>query len=224
MAGGWWSEAAFYYDDPQYRWLANHWAEIKHSRGGGYLYFHTDTVGKMTRPVVPATYDGVQALPYDRRLCRLLSDPAVRRAGDNNGDYYRLPPESLQRAVDRIAFRDDFDNRAAYLLLSGSSPFLRVWPYQSNMIARFTDLAEVWLYTNVYENSGWLRNVVSISNGKDFIPHAGCSLDALANLGEVTAAACREPAAAGADWTRTIVHWRRTLLRGHRPHGGIGQR
>ena len=29
-----------------------------------------------------------------------------------------------------------------------------------------------------------------------------------ANLGEVTAAASREPGAAGSDWTRTIVHWR----------------
>jgi hypothetical protein len=206
--GGLVEEAAFYYDDPQYRWLANHWAEVKHSRAGGYLYFHTDTVGKMTRPVVPATYDGVRALPYDGRLCRLLNDPAVRRAGANDGDNYRLPPESAEKAVDRIVFRDDFDNRAAYLFLSGSSPFRQVWPYQNNMIARFTDLAEVWLYTNVNGSSGWVRNVVSISNGKGFAPRAGCALEALANLGEVTAAASREPAAAGADWTRTIVHWR----------------
>ena len=129
-------------------------------------------------------------------------------AGDNDGDNYRLPPESLRQSRHRIAFRDDFDNKAAYLFLSGSSPFMRVWPYQNNMIARLTDLAEVWLYTNVNGSSGWVRNVVSISNGKSFIPRAGCSLEALANLGEVTAAASREPAAAGADWTRTIVHWR----------------
>ncbi len=206
--GGLVEEAAFYYDDPQYRWLANHWADIKHSRAGGYFYYHTDTVGKMTRPVVPATYDGVRALPFDKRLYRLLSDPVTRRAGENKGDNYRLPPVSLDKAVDRIAFRDDFDNRAAYLLLAGSSPFMLVWPYHNNMIARFTDLAEVWLYTNVNDNSGWVRNVVSISNGKGFVPRAACSLEALANLGEVTAAASREPGAAGSDWTRTIVHWR----------------
>jgi hypothetical protein len=201
--GGLVAETAFYYDDPQYRWLANHWVDIPQSRGGGYYYFHADTVDKMTRPIIPTTYDGVNALPYDERLYNILHDPAARRE-----EPLRLPPETLAKGVVRVAFRDDFDTKAAYLGLTGSSNPRQVKASQDNMIARYTDLAEIWLYTNVNDSSGWVRNVVSISNGKSYVPRTACSLEALANLGEVSASATREPAVAGADWTRNIVHWR----------------
>jgi hypothetical protein len=201
--GGLVEEAALYYDDPQIRWLAKNWTDVPGSRGGGYYYWGQDRVGPMTRPVVPTTYDGVKALPYDERLYNILLDPAARRE-----EPLRLPPESLDKGVFRVAFRDDFDTQAAYLGLTGSSNPRLVKASQNNMIARFTDLAEVWLYTNVNDSSGWVRNVVSISNGKSYVPRTACSLDALANLGEVTASATREPGVAGADWTRNIVHWR----------------
>ena len=50
--------------------------------------------------------------------------------------------------------------------------------------------------------------MVSISNGKPFRPVVGCTLEALANLDDVSAAASRDHGVGGADWTRTIVHWR----------------
>jgi len=84
----------------------------------------------------------------------------------------------------------------------------RVKAMQNNMIARFTDLGAIWLYTNVRDNSGWVRSLMSISNGRNYVPRTGCTLEALVNLGEVTAAASREHDVAGCDWTRTIVHWR----------------
>jgi hypothetical protein len=201
--GGLIDEAAFYYDDPQYRWLGAHWAEAKGSRGGGYMTFHVDTLGKMTKPLIPTTYDGVQAVPFDGHLYNCLLDPAVQREGE-----CRLPPVSLEKASDRVAFRDDFDTKAAYLCLTPSSSYRRVKPAQNNMIARYTDLAQVWLFTNVNDNSGWVRSVVSISNGKTYEPRCGCTLDAVANLGEITAVASRESGVAGADWTRNILHWR----------------
>jgi hypothetical protein len=204
--GGLLEEVAFYYDDPQARWLAAHWSEAKGSRGGGYLPMFTDTVSAMTKPVVPDTYDGVRAMHFDRRLYDLLQNP--ERIARREEEQVRLAPESYEKALDRLAFRDDFDTQAAYMSLLGSSSSRAVKPLQNNMIARYTDLADVWLFTNVNDNSAWVRNVVSISNGKGYVPRTGCSLEALANLGEVSAAASREPGVAGSDWTRTIVHWR----------------
>ncbi len=202
FGGGLVEQAAFYYNDPQYRWLANHWADIKWSRGAGYLPMYTDTVGPMEKPNVPATYDGVRMLPYDRVSYEWLTDQLRRNQS------YRLPPEPFEKAADRLAFRDDFHSNAAFLYLSTSSHPWAVRPIQNNMLARFTDLADTWLYTNVKDNSGWVRNLVSISNGRNYIPRAGCTIEALANLGEVSAAASREQGVAGMDWTRTVVHWR----------------
>src|SRR5664279_543267 len=51
---------------------------------------------------------------------------------------------------------------------------------------------------------------MSISNGKAYIPRAGCTVEALSNVGEVTAVSSKDHGVAGTDWTRTIVH-----LRGH---------
>jgi len=79
--GGLVEEAAFYYDDPQFRWLAKNWADLKWSRGGGYLFMHRDTVGEMVKPIVPTTYDGVRALPFDEQLYAYLNDPERQREG-----------------------------------------------------------------------------------------------------------------------------------------------
>ncbi len=204
--GGVLDEAAYYYDDPQLRWLAWYWDEAPGSRGGGYLPFFRENIGKMVKPVVGQTYDGVQSLHFDKRLYELLQNPGPIVA--HEGEEVRLPPESFDKALDRLAFRDAFDADAAFLSLTGSSSSRGVKPLQNNMIARYTDLSEVWLFTNVNDNSSWVRNVVSISNGRKYEPRTGCSLEAIANLGEITAAASREPGVAGSDWTRTIVHWR----------------
>jgi hypothetical protein len=206
FGGGLLEEAAFYYDDPQLRWLAKNWAEAKGSRGGGYLSMFTDTVDKMTKPVVGVDYDGVRAVHFDRRLYELLQHADV--LSKHREEEYRAGPESFDKALDRLAFRDDFNPDAAFMLLTGCSNPRAVKPFQDNMIARYTDLSQVWLYTNVLNNSPWGRNVVSISNGKTFVQRTGTSLDAMMNLGDVSAASSREVGVAGADWTRTIVHWR----------------
>jgi hypothetical protein len=207
FGGGLVDEAAFYYDDPQFRWLGQNWADIKWSRGGGYLLFHGDTVGQAVKPVVPATCDGVRALPFDERLYAVLKDrnPYFHSGG---GDDLRPPPEPFEKAADRVVFRDGFDAQQAFLFLATFQP-MRVGKYvQNNSIARFTDLGNLWLYTNTESPTGWSRNLMSVSNGKSHIPRAGCTVEALCNLGELSAVSSKEEGLAGTDWTRTIVHWR----------------
>jgi len=194
--------AAFYYDDPQYRWLAKNWLGLRWSVATQLLFFHLDTEGKMVKPVM---YDGVRVLPYDERLYGVLKNPEAIRRADVPA---RMAPEPFEKAIDRAAFRDGLNPDDAYLFLAASQDLSRSYPAQNNSIARYTDLSEVWLFTNTTSTTTWARSVVSISNGKSYIPRAACVLEALANLGEVSAIASKEQGIAGSDWTRTIVHWR----------------
>ncbi len=208
--GGLVDEAAFYYDDPMYRWLARNWADLKWSRGGGYLWMHNDKAGETVKPEVPVNYDGVRALPFDERLYAVVKDPRFHRgsAWTIGEEDFRLPPEPFEKAADCVAFRDGFDAQQAYLFLA-TSQAMQISKYaQNNSIARFTDLGDLWLFTNTASPTGWSRNLMSISNGKTYIPHAGCTVEALSNVGEVSAVSSKEEGVAGNDWTRTVVHWR----------------
>ena len=205
FGGGLVDEAAFYYDDPMYRWLGRKWADIKWSRGGGYMWIHNETVGEVVKPEVPTSYDGVRALPFDGRLYAVLKDPRYHCGGPED---VRQAPEPFEKAADRVAFRDGFDAQMAYLFLATSQPSYVSAYVQNNSIARFTDLGDLWLFTNTESPTGWSRNLMSISNGKPYIPHAACTVEALSNVGEVSAVSSKEEGIAGTDWTRTIVHWR----------------
>jgi hypothetical protein len=194
--------AAFYTDDPQYRWLARNWLGPKWTVPATVMNIHLAPAGEAVKPTM---YDGVRALPYDERLYGVLEDRESHGRAQVN---CRLPAEPFERAVDRVAFRDGMDPQDAYLFLAASQDINRDYPAQNNSIARYTDLGELWLFHNTTSNTTWARNVVSLSNGGSYLPRASCLLEALANLGEVSLVASREPSVAGADWTRTIVHWR----------------
>ena len=194
--------AAFYYDDAQYRWLAGNWGGTKWSVAANVLGMHLDNDGKTVKPTM---YDGVRVLPYDERLYGVLAKGFMHRRWEID---LRLPPEPFEKAIDRAAFRDGLDPQDAYLFLATSQDIKRGYPAQNNSIARYTDLGEIWLYTNTTGNTAWARSVVSISNGKSYLARAACVLEALANLGEVSAISSKEQGVAGSDWTRTIVHWR----------------
>ena len=194
------SAAAFYYDDPQYRWLVN--------RGlpqglTGAETFAMHEIGQAAGEAREAVrYYGVRAVPFDERVYKTLTHEELR------SQKPRLPPEPFEKAMDRLAFRDGFEPNDAYLFLATCQSMKVYHGVQNNAIARFTDLGDIWLFHNTFNPSGWARNVLSISNGKPYVPRAACTLEALANLGEVSAASSKEQGIAGADWTRTIVHWR----------------
>jgi hypothetical protein len=117
-----------------------------------------------------------------------------------------LPPVSYEKAVDRVAFRDGFDPKDAYLFMPTSQGPLPGF-LQSNALARYTDLGEVWLFHNTTGGQG-SRNMLVISNGKPCEPRAACSLEAQADLGDVSAVSSMDHGVSGVDWTRTVVHWR----------------
>jgi hypothetical protein len=152
----------------------------------------------------------VRALPFDERQYAVLKDPRFHAgsAWTIGEEDFRLPPEPFEKAATCVAFRDGFDAKMAYLYLATQQPGRISWYTQNNSIARFTDLNDLWLFTNTESPTGWSRNLMSISNGKPYIPHAGCTVEALSNVGEVTAVSSKEEGVAGTDWTRTIVHWR----------------
>jgi len=202
--------AAFYYDDPQYRWF-----EYDSQQAGGIhgnfgsvatamMRMHWD----LSAPAAePARLYGARALPFDPRLY----DLAATSHGDKRWSTSNLlrVPAPIDRLADRATLRDGIAADDAYLYFCTSqriTPFNT--PLQNNAIARYTDLNEVWLYHNSMFNTGWGRNVVSISNGKSYAPAVGCTLEALSDLGDLSVIAACEPGVAGADWTRAIVHWR----------------
>jgi hypothetical protein len=196
--------AAYYYDDPTYRWFLRNRALPGGSEATQQLPMHPtfDATGGVAEPT---RYLGVNALPYDERLYRVAKDPEAQRAG---GFRFRPPPEPIAKAADRVAFRDGFAPDDAYLFLATSQDPPDYYPAQNNAIARYSDLGELWLYHNTMQPSTWSRNVVSISNGKSYAPLSGCLLEALANLDDIGVVAAREPGVGGTDWTRAVVHWR----------------
>jgi hypothetical protein len=197
------SAAAFYYDEPQWRWfmkrdpLGGPWGSVATPP----MTMHWDNAGSTA---LPSRYLGVVALPYDPRLYELN----LHRNPENPWGLPKpfLAPGPLEKSVDRVAFRDGMDPKDAYLFVATSQAHNT--PLQNNSIAKYTDLGEVWLYHNTMRNTTWGRNVVSISNGQSYRPRAGCTLEAIANLGEISAVATKETDVAGANYTRTIVHWR----------------
>jgi len=201
--------AAFYYDDPQYRWFMEQegayggpWASV----ATGMLTMHWDRVGATQEPTM---YNGVRSLPFDARLYGVLTNQ-VRNNRWNIRNPLRVPGP-FDKLADRVAFRDGVDPSDAYLLLMTSQRICgttHAMPLHNNSIPRYTDLDEVWLFHNSKQNTGWSRNVVSISAGKPCHPYAGCTLEAEANLGEFSAVTAKESDVAGTDWTRTVVHWR----------------
>ncbi|MCR4412838.1 MAG: hypothetical protein NUV77_10490, partial [Thermoguttaceae bacterium] len=196
--------AAFYYDDPQYRWFVRHRNLYLGSEGGYHFPMHSayDTVGKVEPPT---RYLGARALGIDERIFGVLSDP---HAPGRHEWRLRLPPDLPHEAADRVSIRDGFDQNDAYMYLATSQDMYFEYPAQNNSIARYTDLGDIWLYTNTYDGSTWSRSVVNGSNGGSFVPRAACQIRALANLGEVSMVASTEIDSGGADWTRTMVHWK----------------
>lgn len=196
--------AAFYYDDPQYRWFVRNRNLYLGSEGGYYFPMHSayDTVGKVEPPT---RYLGARALPIDERIYGVLSNPQTPGRSEAR---LRLPPDLPHMAADRVSIRDGFEQKDAYMYLATSQDMYLEYPAQNNSIARYTDLGDIWLYANTYDGSTWSRSVVNCSTGGSFVPRAACQLEALANLGEVSMVASTEIDSGGADWTRTIVHWR----------------
>ena len=196
--------AAFYYEDPQYRWFLQKYRLPMGSEGAHHYPMHspTDQAGEIAEP---ARYYGVHALPYDERMYDTLKNPVKWARGDPG---VRLPPESYEKAADRVTFRDGFGPDDPFLFLASSQEIARMYPAQSNSIARMTDLGDVWLYHNTTGSTNWSRNVVSVSNGKEYLQRAACTIEAIGNLGEISAVASRDAGVAGADWTRTVVHWK----------------
>ncbi len=202
--------AAFYYDDPQYRWFSRCTGDDLHgclgSVGGPFLPMHWDPRGQS---VQPTAFNGVRSLPFDPRLYDLVKHS--QKTHRWNFDRFNAPAP-LEDLVDRVAFRDGMSPRDAYLFLatsqSADGPVANATPLQDNMIAHYTDLGEIWLFTNSKSATSWSRSMVSISNGKPYRPMVGCTLEAMANLDDISAVASRDHGVGGTDWTRTVVHWR----------------
>jgi hypothetical protein len=196
--------AAFYYDDPQYRWFVRNRGLYVGSEAAYHCGMHStcDSVGAVEPP---ARYLGVRSLPMDERIYATLSNPQTPGRMEMQ---LRLPPDNRDKAADRLTFRDGFDPKDAYLFLATSQDMFVGYPTQNNTIARYTDLSDIWLYTNTYDGATWSRSVVNSSTGGSFVPRAACTLEAMANLGDVSMVSSKEPDSGGVDWTRTILHWK----------------
>lgn len=198
--------AAFYYNDPQYRWFiqqAGSMHGIFSSVATRMNPMTWDPSAKMTEPTL---FNGVYALPFDPRYYAYNKAKSDGLRWDDHSQPCRVP-EPFDKACDRAAFRDGFKPSDAYMFLCTSE---NLSVPQNNSIARYTDLGGLWLYTNSMKGNSFAHTVVSISNGKSFVPVVGTTIEAIGNLGDVSAISSKESGVAGADWTRTVLH-----LKGH---------
>ena len=208
--------AAYYYDDPEYRWYSRQAGAVLqgyHGSVGGPFNGMTWDLGDTKEP---ARYLGVRTLPFDERLYDLAVNPRKESRWTTKRPGVPTVPGSADPwprlgLLDRAAFRDGMTPNDAYMFLAASQCVNGpdgINSLQNNSIARFTDLGEIWLFTNTKNFTGWSKSMVSISNGKPYKPLAACTLEASANLGDVSAISSKDHGVDGTDWTRTIVHWR----------------
>jgi hypothetical protein len=194
--------AAFYYDDPQYRWFVQNRGMYVGSEAAFHYGMHPSC--EMVGPAeMPTRYLGVRALPMDERIFGVLSNYQTPGRFEMR---LRIPPDLVGKAADRVSFRDGFDRNDAFMYLATSQDMYFDYPTQNNSIARYSDLNNIWFFTNTYDGSTWSRSVVNCSTGGNFVPRAACQLEALANLGDISMVASTEVDSGGADWTRSIVH------------------
>jgi len=109
--------AAFYYDDPQYRWFVRN-RNLRLGSEAAYPYgMHSpyDAVGPIE---APTRYCGVHALPFDERIYNVLNTP---QAPGRNEALLRQSPNPLDKAIDsRLVPRRVRDQRR--LSLPGRQP------------------------------------------------------------------------------------------------------
>ncbi|MGQ9731674.1 MAG: FG-GAP-like repeat-containing protein [Candidatus Zipacnadales bacterium] len=187
---GWWSElpllwtAAWYYDDPGFRWAALRKREVSGRFGLSWFELEGDgtppthLLGTKHFPVDPyyyATWGGADALP-------------------------------LRAAVDKIALREGFDPQDAYLLLDGLSNGSH-GHYDGNSISRWTEHGRIWLADADYIKSlpKYHNGVLILKDGSSQTIPDFCELEHIADLPSSGLSITTLRNYAGVDWRRHLL-------------------
>ncbi|MGD9495654.1 MAG: FG-GAP-like repeat-containing protein [Armatimonadota bacterium] len=186
---GWWSEMPFlegaywYYRDPRIAWIN----QRKRAVSGRMDLSWCATNGEGAEPT---ELIGAQAFPLE---------PAYWRALGGEG---RVP---LERAVDKVVFRDGFDPQHQYMLLDGLNNGGH-HHYDGNSISRITANGRIWLADASYMDSlpKFHSTALVLRDGESAPLPDFVELEHLRDLPDVGFSETALRDYAGVDWHRNI--------------------
>ena len=171
--------AAFYNDDPQYRWLMINWGGCSWTVPTNPLSIHW---GRERKAIKPTMYDGVAPCPTTSGSTG-FSRTGRRSSGELR---LRLAPEPIERALDRVAFRDGVDPQDAYLFLAASQDSNRATRAEQFDRAVHGPHADLAIYQHGAEYGLGAKRRIHLQRQELACRRAACLQEALANLGDVS--------------------------------------
>jgi hypothetical protein len=187
---GWWSElpllwaAAWYYDDPGYRWAAARKQELS----GRVSLNECISAGEQAPP---AHLLGAKAFELDPYYYQTFGGPKA------------MP---IEQTVDKVAMRTGFGSGDQYLLLDGLSNGGHKH-YDGNSIPRWTGNDRIWLADADYIKSlpKYHNGVLIFKDGSSQTIPDFCELEHLSDMPRAALSTTTLPDYAGVDWRRNIL-------------------
>ena len=187
---GWWSEMPFlygaewYYRDGRYSWATDKKREVSGRLDVGW--FATDTA-----PEEPTDLIGTKGFPLEPMYFDAFGGEEVM---------------DLERAVDKVVFRDSFDPQDQYLLLDGLNNGGH-HHYDGNSISRMTDNGRIWLADASYMDSlpKYHSTALVLKDGQSAPLPEFAEMQHLRDLPSVGFSETALRDYAGVDWSRNIV-------------------
>lgn len=187
---GWWSElpllwaAAWYYDDPRYRWAAARKRDLS-----GRVSLNECVSSGEERP--PDDLLGARAFPLDPYYYQTF------------GGANAMP---IEQTVDKVVMRNGFAPDDQYLLLDGLSNGGHKH-YDGDSISRWTENGRIWLADADYIKSlpKYHNGVLIFKNGSSQTIPDFCELEHLSDLPHAALSTTTLSDYAGVDWRRNVL-------------------
>lgn len=193
------SMAAHYYDNPEYRWFYDWIGMEGQKRFSLASLYHGDYVTPM-ESAGPDRYTGIQTVRMDSPTRQWFG----RRAWRND----RLPMVR-DAYFHKLAMRRSFDPEDEYLLLGGLSA-LSHGHHDGNTVLRLTWKDRIWLFDLDYIkfNTKYHNGVTVVRDGVQENPPPLTRLDVEADGGPYGITRTTSENYSGADWSRSIL-WKK---------------
>jgi len=196
---------ALFFKDSQAKWLrenthySNYCLAIRYPPG---MFEASEDV----KAEYPQNYNGLCIVPTEPYIFKnkyKIQEKTVRFA-PYKGEY--------EDSFTMAAFRDGFSPDQAYLLLLGQNSGNVFGKsnigFQSNAIARYTELDSLLLFQNCQKSTSWAKSVVSVSCGEQKPQSAASIIDAAFKTPDICGLSSRMEDYGGGRWTRNIIHRR----------------
>lgn len=215
--------SAFYYRDPQLKWILEHMPFLREPlRGNIFIYcpifLHNYATGQNLPEKEPGGLVGIQVLPVTQHQYALNTTPPENIVPLG---HFVNAPETWQLAegigrnkmtrkegFDKLALRQSFEPEGAYLLLQGYQGGYNWQGHHqaANCIVRFSQFGKIFLIQNARRHTTYDKNGVLVSKGWDsegLSPYS--RLDGVVENDHCGVAMTSLPECRGAYWRRQIL-------------------